>query len=112
MYSYISEREGIDCDNMPKRRNLRHEVLWRYEGATGILLPWRHVNVMALEVKDFWGVIYISRLVQGNRDDVKGLRPECWAIVDYSDGEWHVIDGTAEIIESDPGCAGAHLVEA
>ena len=66
---------------------------------------------MALEVKDFLGVINISRLVQGNCDDVKGLIPESWAIVYYTDREWHVIEGTAEVIESDPGCAGAHLVE-
>jgi hypothetical protein len=92
MYSYIIERQGIDCDNMSKGGTLRHEVLWRYEVASAILLPCRHVNVMAFGVKDFRGVINIGRLVQGYSDDVKRLRPEYWVIVYHSDSDWRVIE--------------------
>ena len=60
---------------------MRHKVLWRYEVVSGILLPYSHLNVMAFEVIDFRGVINIGRLVQGDCDDVKGLRPEFWVIV-------------------------------
>ena len=67
---------------------------------------------MAFEVKDFRGVINIGRLVQGHCDDVKGLRPEFWVIVYHSDSDWHVIELIAEVIESDLGSVGAHLVEA
>jgi hypothetical protein len=81
MYSYIIERQGIDCENMSKGDTLRHEVLWRYEVSSGILLPNRHVNVMAFGVKYFRGVINIGRLVQGDCDDVKRVRPEYWVIV-------------------------------
>jgi hypothetical protein len=67
---------------------------------------------MALEVKYLCGVINISRMIQGNCDDVKGFRPECWAIIFHSDCDWHVIEGIPEIIEPDLGHVGAHLVEA
>jgi hypothetical protein len=99
--SYISEREGIYCDNMPHVDALRHEVLWSYEVTIGIFFPCRHVNLVALKVKDFRGEINISRLVQEDCDDVKGLRPEYWVIIYHSDSDWHVIEGTAEVVESD-----------
>ena len=67
---------------------------------------------MALKVKDFRGEININRLVQEDCDDFKGLRPEYWVIVYHSDSDWHVIELIAEVIESDLGCVGAHLVEA
>ncbi len=75
-------------------------------------MPCRHLNDIALEVKNLCGVINITRLVQGNSDDVKGFRPKYWVIVYHSDRDWHVIEDIAEVIESDVGCAGAHLVEA
>ena len=111
MFSYIIERQGIYCDNMSKGDTLRHEVWWRYEVVSGILLPYRHVNVMAFKVKDFRGVNNIGRLVQGDCDDLKGLRHEYWVIVYHSDSDWHVIELIAEVIDSYLGCVGAHLVE-
>ena len=112
MFSYIIERQGIDCDNMSKGDTLRHEVWWRYVVVIGILLPYRHVNVMVFEVKDFRGVINIGRLVQRDCDDVKGLIHEYRVIVYHSDSDWHVILLIAKVIESDLGSVGAHLVEA
>jgi len=53
LLSYIIERHGIDCDNMSHGDALRHEVLWIYDIACGILLLHRQVNFMALVVKDF-----------------------------------------------------------
>ena len=53
LLSYIIERHGIDCDNMPLGDALRHEVLWSYEIACVILSLYRQVNFMALVVKDF-----------------------------------------------------------
>ena len=103
MFSYVSEIQGINCDYMPLGDTLRDEVLWSCKSATGILFPCRQVNVITLEVKDFCGVINISRLVQGNSDDVKGLRPECWAIIYDSDRDWHVVEGVSEIREPDIG---------
>ena len=67
---------------------------------------------MAFEVKDFRGVINIGRLVQGHCDDVKGLRPEFWVIVYHSDSDWHVIEFTAEVVESYICSVIAHLIEA
>ena len=112
MLSYIIERQGIYCDNMPHVDTLRHKVLWSYEVATGILLPYRHVNLMVLKVKDLRGEINISRMVQEDCDDIKGLRPEYWVIVYHSDSDWYVTEGTAEIVHSDLCSVGAHLVEA
>ena len=54
----------------------------------------------------------MSRLVQGNCDDVKGFIPEHWKIVQHSDLDRHVIVGNAQVIDSDIGLVDAHLVEA
>jgi hypothetical protein len=112
MFSNIIERKGIDCEELPQRATLRHEVWWSNEVASGILLPYCHNNVIALEVKDFRSEINISLLVHGDGDDVKRLRPEYWVIIYHSDSDRHVIELISEVIESDLRCVGAHLVEA
>lgn len=67
---------------------------------------------MVLKVKDIRGEINISRMVQEDCDDVKGLRDEYWVIVYYSNSDWYVTEGTAEIVDSYLCYVGSHLVEA